>query len=72
MKIATGMNLRPALKLARKLDCRVEPVRRTGELRVSHPAVDERVVLNRRRDSSPRALTVFLKKVLAEQVVEAA
>ena len=67
----SGMNLRPALKIARKLACTVEPVRRTGEIRISHPAVPERVLVNGRRDSCPRSLTTYLKRV-ADLVGDAA
>jgi len=33
----SGMNRRDALEWAQRLGCLVEPVRGTGELRVSHP-----------------------------------
>ena len=67
MTITPGLNLRPALKLARKLDCSVEPVRRTGEVRVNHPSIPGRVTINSRRESAPRQLTTYLKRV-AQQV----
>ena len=38
-----------------------QPVRRTGEVRISHAAATRRVVVNCRRRDAPRVLTNFLR-----------
>lgn len=57
------MSLLDVLRLLRQLGATVAPVRRTGEVRVSHPAVIKSVRVNARRKEPSRALTVFLKRV---------
>lgn len=60
--IASGINLRKALKVATLLGARVEAVRATGEIRVSHPDFG-RVRVNGRRKDAPRALTGWLRQL---------
>jgi len=55
-------NLREALELAEQLGCTVGPVRRTGEIRVSHPAIRKAVRLNGRRKDAPRSLVTLLRQ----------
>lgn len=59
----TGMNLREALSTARGLGCTIAQIRGTGELIVSHPQVERRVVINRRRKDAPRELTTMLRRL---------
>jgi hypothetical protein len=54
---------REALALARQLGCRVEWMRRTGEIMVSHPAIDARLRTNGRRKDASRRLTAFIERV---------
>ena len=56
------MNLHEALALAAKLGCEVSPVRRTGEVLVSHGALG-RVRVNNRRKDAPRALLTLLARL---------
>ena len=58
-----GANLRHTLREAESMGCRVATIRRTGELRISHPAIDRTVKLNGRRKDTPRALTCFLRRI---------
>jgi hypothetical protein len=58
-----GANLRQTLKESERMGCRVTTIRRTGELRISHPAIDRTVKLNGRRKDTPRALTCFLRRL---------
>lgn len=61
--VHAGSNCRDVLRTAMSLGCLIEPVRRTGEIIVSHPLVGYRVRLNGRRKDAPRALTVMLRRV---------
>ena len=56
------LNLHEALTLATKLGCEVSPVRRTGEVRVSH-AMSRPVVINNRRKDAPRSLLKLLARL---------
>lgn len=63
-----GMNLRDAVRLAKKLGCGVEKTRRNGgEWMFRHPAVDCPLKVNARRKDAPRSLIVFLKRVMESQ-----
>lgn len=64
IRFVAGENLRHCLKSAQKLGCTVEVVHRTGEIRCSHPTVPESVRVDRRRKSSPRALTCWLNHLV--------
>jgi hypothetical protein len=61
--MTSGMDLRKALRAARKAGCLVVKIKATGEVRVSHPKVRITVRVNGRRKDAPRALTNFIKKV---------
>ena len=56
------LNLHEALTLATRLGCVVAPVRRTGEVRVSH-SLSRSVVVNNRRKDAPRALLKLLTRL---------
>ena len=60
-----GMNLLDALREARSLGVRAEPVRRTGEVRFTHPLLPRPVTVNIRRKDASRATVGFLMKVAA-------
>jgi len=63
--VFSGMNQRAALRIARKLGATVRCVRRTGEIRVSHPALPDTVKFpnSSRRKDSPRSLTQWLRRL---------
>jgi hypothetical protein len=63
--IHAGMNQRNAIRAASSLGCQIEHVRRTGEIRVSHPAIDRPVRINGRRKSASRKLTTMLRHIAA-------
>jgi hypothetical protein len=63
MTPVSGMNRRSALGLAKELGCRVERVRRTGEVRVSHPELQRPIRINARRKDTGRILTVALRQL---------
>ena len=58
-----GKNLAALVRRAPEIGIAVNPVRRTGELRFSHPAMHNTVRVNGRRKDSPRALTAFFTNV---------
>ena len=62
--ICSGMNLRAALDIARSLGCTIVPVNRTGEIRVSHPAMIQPVTINARRKDSERRFTGWLRELM--------
>lgn len=64
-----GMNLRECLAEAARLGARVEPIRRTGEIRLSHPRMRGSGPVNARRKDAPRRLVVWLR--LLERVLAA-
>jgi hypothetical protein len=55
--------LREALLVARALGCSVEPIPRTGELMIGHPAVLHRCRISGRRKDTPKRLLSFLRRV---------
>jgi hypothetical protein len=57
-----GINVRNALHIAKDIGCRIEPVRRTGEIPVSHP-VQKPYKLDARRKDCPRKLVVWLRSI---------
>lgn len=57
-----GCNIANLIRLAPELGISVEPVRRTGELRFTHPLIGPRPRINGRRKDAPRALTDFFAK----------
>lgn len=63
-----GKNLAELIRHAPQLGISVSPVRRTGELRFTHPQIASRPRVNGRRKDSPRVLTQFFS--LAEQLGE--
>jgi hypothetical protein len=56
-------SLREALRRARELGARVEPIHRTGEIRVAHPRLIKSLKINNRRKGCPMALWVALKRM---------
>lgn len=64
LHIPSGMDLRKARELARKLNCEDFPVNRTGERRVSHPLMPKPVTYNARKSNAPRKLTCFLRELV--------
>lgn len=60
-----GRNLRECLAFALQLGARVENVRRTGEIRVSHPSIPKCVVVpgRGRRKDAPRSLSSWLNRL---------
>ena len=59
-EVFPGMNLKKALRAARRMGCTVHNVRRSGEVRVFHPNTKKRINANRRKKDASRALTTFL------------
>lgn len=58
-----GISLLNALRVARTLGVRVEHVRKSGELRLSHPLVLDRVRCNGRKKDASRHTVGFLRRV---------
>ncbi|MCB9677755.1 MAG: hypothetical protein H6737_21795 [Alphaproteobacteria bacterium] len=67
--IENGIDLRRAKKLARELGIQVENVRRTGEVRFSHPDHPP-VTHNNRKKVASRPLVLLLRRVQSD--IEAA
>ena len=63
-----GTNLQSVIRRASATGIQVCNVRRTGELRFSHPSLQNTVRVNGRRKDAPRALTSYFAEV--EQLVE--
>lgn len=63
IRITAGMNLKEALRAARRLGCVVHTVRRSGEIRVFHTSAKGRVNANNRKKGAPRSLTTYLAKL---------
>jgi len=61
--LVSGMNLRDAIREARRLGCSVERISGTGEIRVFHPEFPKPIRLNSRRKDSPRDLTAKLRRL---------
>lgn len=57
------MNRRAALGVAKTLGCNVKPIRRTGELRVSHPDLPAPLRISGHRRDANRILTVALRQL---------
>lgn len=64
-EIFPGMNLKKALRAARRMGCTVYNVRRSGEVRILHPTTKKRINANRRKKDASRALTTFLTQLQA-------
>jgi hypothetical protein len=64
-RIPFGLNLNVNLYIARRLlGCLIECIRRTGEIRVSHPRMKKPCSkLNARRKDSARCLTRWLRNL---------
>ncbi len=62
--VSSGLNRRDLYAFAREHNCRVQHVRRTGEVRLSHPLVPESVLVNNRRKDASRQATTFVRKVV--------
>lgn len=58
-----GCNIATLIRRAPDLGISIEPVRRTGELRFTHPQIGRRPRVNGRRKDAPRALTDFFEEV---------
>lgn len=65
-----GINLIDAVRSARRLGILVEHLRKTGELRWSHPSAQKPIRVNSRRKDAPRHATTFLRKVAAAQATK--
>jgi hypothetical protein len=64
-RIARGAYLSDCIRIARGLDCEIENVCRTGEIRFGHNLMPKRVKVNGRRKSAPRPLTTWLNDLIA-------
>lgn len=62
-----GISLLNALRHAKALGVLVEHVRKTGELRLTHPLIPQRLRCNSRRKDASRQTVGFLRKVAALQ-----
>jgi hypothetical protein len=62
LRIPSGINLVKALRIARDLGCYVQPVRRTGEIRVFYGDMRSGKINCRRKDA-PMHLIVFLRRI---------
>ncbi|MDP9174567.1 MAG: hypothetical protein M3O30_11965 [Planctomycetota bacterium] len=65
MKIASGINRRNALDIARSLGCDIAHLRRTGEVLVTHASLPRPIRLNNRRKDAARILTTTLRRLAA-------
>ena len=59
----SGLNLLDCIRLARRFGCDVQPVKRTGEIRFTHPKIEKSVRVDGRRKDASRALTAWLNRV---------
>lgn len=66
--ITSGINLTDALEIARGLGFTIEPVRRTGEQRMTHPAFAKPVTFNARRKDAPREITQAIRRIAKASV----
>ena len=66
-EVTTGMALKKALRIARKLGCVVHTVKRSGEVRIYHTEKKKRLNINHRRKSAPRVLTTFLTQLITQE-----
>jgi len=58
-----GCNLRDALEYAHHFGCAIRDVKKTGELRVSHPLLPKSVKVNKRRKDCSREFSAFLRRL---------
>lgn len=58
-----GGDLRHELRRALDLGCTVEPVHKSGDYRVSHPAQSRSLTISGHRRDAPRSLTTYLNQV---------
>ena len=65
LAVSTGIDLTKALHIARGLGCQVAFVRRTGEIRVTHPLMAKSCKVNGRRKDCPRHLVGWLRTLSA-------
>jgi hypothetical protein len=59
-----GINRRSLDRILIQLGGRVRPVRRTGEIRYTHPLVSSRPRANKRRKDAPNHLVDFVREVM--------
>jgi hypothetical protein len=59
----SGLNLLDCIRLAKRFGCDVQPVKRTGEIRFTHPNIEKSVRVDGRRKDAPRALTAWLNRL---------
>jgi hypothetical protein len=62
-RIPNGINLNKALTIARWLRCSVAKIRRTGEIRVSHPRMKKPCKVNARKKHAVMWLTCWLRRL---------
>lgn len=65
-----GINLRELNRLIRELGGTAEPIRRTGEIRYSHPLMANRPKANSRRKDAPLHLVEFVQEVVRRRTRE--
>lgn len=58
-------DLRRALRYAKGIGCTVVPVRRTDEVRVTHPRVKYAIRIKKTRGDTPRCLLTLINQVEA-------
>lgn len=58
-----GMSIREAQRICKRLGGIDEPIRRTGERRMSHPALDRPCKYNCRKQVASRAVSLWLMKL---------
>jgi len=63
-KLRGGVDLECALYVARRFGCDIRPVRRTGEIRIRHPACARPLRINNRRADAPRKLVTFVNAII--------
>lgn len=61
--VHSGMNLDECERVVRRLGGTVETVRRTGEIRFTHPQLGSSGAINRRRKDAPRHATTWLRRL---------
>ena len=62
--VTMGTSLKDALKIARGLGCHVRPVRRKGEVRISHPLKKKkRINANARKKDAPKNFISYLNQL---------
>jgi pyruvate/2-oxoglutarate dehydrogenase complex dihydrolipoamide acyltransferase (E2) component len=58
-----NLSMRDAQRLAREMGATVEVKRGTGELRFTHPLVDQHLLTSQSRDTASKALRAWLRRV---------